>query len=297
MTIRCWPAAIAGLLLLPSLVQAAIAAPDIPLPNGRYTRWLEVRTLQGNVSREQPPNPPQMAKIGDRLERVGDRLATAPASEAGLALDDGIGFIKIAEDTILRVQEMRIDDKGGRITRLEVPKGTARLQIRRFTNPKSELTIESPAGIAGVRGTEFGVGITPSGRTSVATAQGSVATSAQGVTVLVDEGSYSVVVPGQPPTPPQSLESVNLRLGVQTLELANRNGALAARFIGRIHPVTSLSINGAIVDTDVAGRFDELVPLQSDRRFTAIVRSPVGEAQGYELTVTEEGWSRRFLQP
>jgi hypothetical protein len=73
---------------------------------------------------------------------------------------------------------MSIAPNNGRITRLLVPRGQVRLQLRPFTNPGSRMEIETPAGTSGVRGTEFGLNVQPDGKMAIATLEGSVATSA-----------------------------------------------------------------------------------------------------------------------
>jgi hypothetical protein len=44
------------------------------------------------------------------------------------------------------------------------------------------LEISSPSGVAGVRGTVFGVAVDPKGKTGISTLEGAVATTAKGQT-------------------------------------------------------------------------------------------------------------------
>ncbi|MEM9008762.1 MAG: FecR domain-containing protein [Cyanobacteria bacterium P01_F01_bin.86] len=167
----------------------------------RINRWLELRALSGVVSVLQNGQWSQ-AQLGQRLGNVGDGIRTGSGSLARLALDTQIGFVGLSEGTDLRITELSTAQRGGKVTKLDVKIGQARLFMRRLTNPDSSTEIRTPSGVMGVRGTSFGIDIQPNGRSAVATLEGSVASSAAGQSVLVEAGFQSLTFPGEPPSQP-----------------------------------------------------------------------------------------------
>ncbi len=246
----------------------------------RVNRWLEVRQVQGAVTLIQGQTT-RAARDGDRLQAAGDGVQTGANSTTVLAVDTGVGFVKVSEKTNLRVQQLEKLPDGGQITRLQITGGQARLQVRKFTNPSSRLEIQSPAGLSTVRGTEFGVSIQPDGKTGVATLEGKVAAIAQGASVPIVAGFQSLVVPGEAPTPPTPLrEDTSLQL--QLLESIGNN---QARIAGRVDVVNLVLVNDQPLSLDRNGEFDVRVALPRDRRIQATVTTPLGSKQLYELAV------------
>ncbi|MGJ3253683.1 MAG: FecR family protein [Elainellaceae cyanobacterium] len=259
-----------------------IALADLPI-QVRVDRWLEVRQVNGTVAFRPTNQRASPAQVGNRLQRVGDAISTAARSGSILAVDTNIGFIDVSENTLVRLQELRTTSDGGKITRLQIPQGQARLRVRPFTNDSSELEIETPAGWSGVRGTEFGIAVQPDGKMGVATLDGSVITRAQGETVDVDAGFQNLTIPGEPPSPPVPLEGrgdPSLRLRVLTTPDNE-----TATIIGQIDPVNLLIIEGLSQTVDPDGRFDVSVPLPPSRRIEAVVITPLSLRQAYELAV------------
>ncbi|MEO0801532.1 MAG: FecR family protein [Cyanobacteria bacterium J06642_2] len=263
---------------------SVLAAPDeVTLPSSRATRWLEVRRVEGEVTHQGRDLEVSPAILGERLTQTGERLTTGAQSSALLAFDDGIGFARVTEETEMAVTQMDVSAGQGKITRLSVPRGNVTLQIRRFTNPNSRLEVETPAGIAGVRGTVFGIGVSPTGKMAVATQEGAVAAIAQEQTVLVEDGFYSLVVPGQPPTPPRELTG-SLELEVEQLGTVEPDSTEAGgRIVGRVDPVNAVYLNGEAIEIGLDGNFDNVFPIRDDFRLDVVVRSPLGGEERYEL--------------
>ncbi|MGF1512342.1 MAG: FecR domain-containing protein [Elainellaceae cyanobacterium] len=256
-------------------------AQQLTLPQAE--RWLEVQEMQGSVTfREAQTQRP--ARLGDRLQSRNSGLTTAALSASTLALDSNIGVVQVAENTSLRVSGLRALRDGARVTSLRVDRGQARLQIRRFTNPNSNLEIETPAGTAAVRGTDFGVAVTPVGKTSIGTESGAVEAQAQGVSVMVNPGFASVIVPGEPPSLPIPIDRA-LQLRVGPLEQDGGRVILS----GHIDPSNTLLINGEIVETRLNGRFRVSLPtLPRRRRARVAVQNPLGDRRNYSLVLRSE---------
>ncbi|WP_199305653.1 FecR family protein [Pseudanabaena sp. FACHB-2040] len=223
----------------------------------------------------------QAARVGTRLQAVGDTVRTGSGSSTVLAVDTGIGFVSVAENTAVRVEQLQTAPNGGKITRLRVTGGQARLQVRPFTNGDSRLEIETPAGVSGVRGTTFGVSVHPDGKTGVATLEGSVVTAAEGQSVAVNTGYQSLVIPGEPPLPPTPLTD-NTQLDLRVLVAVNNQ---TVRVAGQVDPVNLLLIADTPQLVERNGQFDIRVPRPQNQRIKAVVITPLGAKQTYELAV------------
>lgn len=277
---------------------APVSAQEVlTLPRSRPTRWLEVRELNGTTSARHGGTNWHTARLGDLLLLQGDGIRTGENSEASLSFDDGIGSVRVFEESRLEILTLTTDAEGGKITEIDVPEGTARFQIRRLNRPTSTLTIQSPAGIAGVRGTDFGVGITPMGRTAVATFEGAVVAEAEGISVDVDDGTYSIVIPGEEPTQPDSLSGADVDLGIFNAELVAGAPVPTAQMEAKVFPINLVYVNDEVVETDVSGVFTVEAILDDLQMFLVEVRSPSGEAQSFQIEVTETDWTRTHVLP
>jgi hypothetical protein len=267
------------LVLIGLLLSVTVSAAQ-PL-QVRVDRWLDIQQIAGNVTYLTPQRS-LPARLGMRLQTVGEGVSTAVNSRTVLGVDTGIGTIQVAERTSLRIRELQLLPTGGRVTRLQVASGQARVQVRRFTHPDSELEIETPAGLSGVRGTVFGVTVHPDGKMGIATLEGAVNTAAQGKSVLVDAGFQNLTIPGEPPSPAVPIEAAQASL---QLRLLTAVGSSSARVVGRIDPVNLLKVQGQQQVTDRNGDFDLTVAMPSSRRIEVAVTTPLGTQQVYELAV------------
>ncbi len=280
---------IAGSLLTASLLffaaSPALRAQDITIPERRAPRWLEVSELSGEVTFGSTTTESLRVQLRQRLENAGDHLSTGSGASAILSFDTEIGQIRLSDNTTVEITTLTTTPTGGQVTRLAVPQGTASLQIRRFNNSTSALEIETPAGVAAVRGTEFGVGISGSGKTAVATNDGAVATTAAGETVLVSRGFYTTVIPGEPPAPPRSLADSNLWLELEPLRASEAGITIS----GRIFPANSLTVNGLSLEIEAAGTFSDTVP-NTGQSVQLTVQSPLGQQAQYAIPLAIDGW-------
>ncbi len=240
-------------------------------------RWLEVRSFTGTVLLETERGR-SSARTGVRLRVAGDTLQTMNNSTAVLAVDTGAGFINLSENTILRVKRLKTIASGGRLTRLQVLSGQARLNIYPYTNPDSGLEVEKPAGWSGVRGTEFGVVVRPDGTTTVTTLEGRVEVGAQQQSVMVDGGFQSLIVVGEPPSPTVPMTE-NTQLDLRRMERIGRTVYLT----GTIDPANLLLIEETAQSIEPSGNFEITLPAPDSSRITAVVITPLGKTQEYEL--------------
>lgn len=268
------------------VASAAITAAVLlrPIPNSvaaslrvEAGRWLAVRQMTGKVLYQNGRGFRQ-ATTGLKLRAVGDTIQTGDRSSTILDLDTSIGFIKVAEKTTLRVKQLQALPNGGRVTQLDVTGGQARFQVRPFNHRSSRLEVVTPAGISGVRGTEFGVVAQESGKMGVATLTGSVVTTAQGKLVAVNARFQSLVMPGEPPDPATPLKD-DPSLDVTRFSLIANCQAIVS---GQTDGVNFVLINDLPQNTDREGRFETTVPI-TNNQFRATVITPLGKRQDYRF--------------
>lgn len=247
----------------------------------RVNRWLEVRQVSGNVTYLRGGSS-RRAKVGDRLQTVGDGLRTESNASVRLAVDTDVGFVTIQEKTTVQIQGLQVASDNGRITRLHVSGGQIRVQVRPFTHRGSRLEITTPSSVSGVRGTEFGITVQPNGRTGLATLEGRVVSSAQGTSQLVLAGYQNLTLPGKPPEPPVLLQddpSLDYRWQVVV-----ENNIRKLRLIGKVDPVNLVYVEGKPQLTDRNGQFQVLFVPRSTPTYRVEVRTPLGRTQAYVLT-------------
>jgi len=269
-----------GLLALSTLL-ITILSPTwglLPLPTRADSgRWLQVERVAGEVTVLTPTR--RAARVGDRLAAIGQGMSTGPQASANLQIDGSIGTVAVAQNTDMTIQQLSVLPNGARVTVLDVPRGQVRLQVRSFTNPNSRLELHSPSGVAAVRGTEFGISVDGTGKTSIATAEGQVVATAQNASVALDPGLVSTIEPGEPPTAPRRLDrELDIRWETQARQ-GNR-----LRVACYVDPANTLLIDGQEVIISRTGYFEGTLPLVSTgRAVTFTVRNPLGEARPHPV--------------
>ncbi|MEE3716106.1 FecR family protein [Tumidithrix elongata RA019] len=248
----------------------------------RTDQWLQVEQVRGAAVVRNRDGIHQ-AQFGDRLQDVGDEISTGNNSSVVLRVDTAIGFVQVAENTTLRIYSLQMASDNGRITQLQILRGRARLQVRKFTNFGSRLEIFTPTGVSGVRGTQFAVGVDPRGKTTVATLEGRVMTEAQRQGVLVGARQQNFTIPGEPPSPATVLNN-NPQLYyevIRNVKGSNRQVWLS----GKIDPTHMVTVNGIPQSTDRLGRFSVPFPATSHIRAEVIVTTALGNRRVYEITL------------
>lgn len=256
----------------------------------RVNRWLELRNASGSVESFKSGQW-QRAQLGNRLGTVGDGLRTGRGSLARLAVDTQIGFVGLSENTTLTVTRLENTPGGGKITELTVPRGQARVFVRPFTHPGSSFEIRTPAGVNGVRGTDFGVSVQPSGRAALVVEEGGVSSAAEGESVLVSTGFQNYTIPGEPPTEPMPITE-DPSLDIRRLDFLRRNGEKIFLLEANTSVVNTLLIEGETQEIQVdrdnreVGIVSLALPVPKDSRsIEVIVTTPLGKQQIYDVVV------------
>ena len=120
-------------------------------------------------------------KTGRRTELaspvfMNDRINTAVNSKVSFAFDDA-STLSLGENAKVSITKHIYDpDQELRQTVVQVSLGAVRFVVTKSTSKDSTFEVITPAGIAGVRGTEFVVFVEPSGKTNFVGLEGSIET-------------------------------------------------------------------------------------------------------------------------
>jgi hypothetical protein len=268
---------VSGLLVI---IEPLLAQEEIDV---RVDRWLQVQSLSGDV-RFFTSNTSRPARVGDTLSTAGDGVRTGGRSSCTLEVDVGVGTITLRENTELSVRTLAYAPDDGRITHLRVPQGSVSLNLRRFTNRGSELEIETPTGVGGVRGTEFGLIVHPDDdRTAIATREGDVFAAAQGTTVDVPAGFQTLIRLGEPPLEPIPIPDepeFDYRID-ETV----RNNLRYLTLVGQVNPINQVYVEGELVDLSETGEFQYEVLARYGIRVEVRIVTPLGDVASYDISL------------
>ena len=277
-------------------------------------RSLEIREIRGTVTFKG-----RQAVVGDRLLVPGDEIITGPNSTARLAIDNNIGIVEVAEKTAVKISSLS-GAGGEKDTAIFVSLGRVRLSIGKTaaTTPAANTStiippnqiaslntfsglgklnqiaqqkssartapvrVETPEGVAGVRGTSFGVSVGPDGKTSVSTIEGAVVVSGRTDSeVVVNAGSATTIFPQTPPVAP----SASRRLAQLKVRSLFRLSGDIYRLSGQINPIDLIYVNDEAIKIDRNGNFNIQGILPPSRRLKIVVRGPSVRERHYSLAV------------
>jgi hypothetical protein len=147
-----------------------------------------------------------------------DIVNTQANGRARVSLDDG-SVLNVGSDSSMKVVK---HDAGAQQTDLEVTVGKIRAQAQKISQPSGKFEVHTPAGVAGVVGTDFYVSY-ENGVMNVTVFEGFVKVcNLAGVCVVVKAGQFTTVRNGDSsgPAPPNqaSLSSLSDAVASTTLE-------------------------------------------------------------------------------
>lgn len=168
-----------------ALAQTAPAGPD---PQGK------VVALSGRVE--------HTAAVAERWTPArmlqplltADRVRTLEASRASILFVDETQ-VKLNAGAVLTIRQ--VHSAGGPTSTMELQRGEAWFRTK---NPRSGLTIQTPAAAAAVRGTEINLRIGGAGDTVLTVVEGAAEFFNPQGTILVNAGEEGTALPGQAPT-------------------------------------------------------------------------------------------------
>ncbi len=277
-------------------------------------RSLEIQEIRGTVTFKGRP-----AVVGDRLLAPGDEIITGPDSTARLAIDNNIGIVEVSEKTAVKISDLS-SSAGENDTAIFVSRGRVRLSIGKTAAPTASantstiippqqiaalntfsgiaetsqiaqqkkyprtapVRVETPEGVAGVRGTSFGVSVGPDGKTSVETIEGTVEVSGRTDSeVVVTRGNATAIFPETPPVAP----SASPRLAKLKVRSLSRLSGNIYRLSGQINPIDIIYVNNETIKIDRQGNFKIQGILPPSRRINIVVRGPSVTERHYSIAV------------
>ena len=138
------------------------------------------------------------AEVGMSLE-PGDAIRTSDSSAAQITFFDG-STIELQAGTEIEVLALDIAaDAGATTITLQQTIGTTISRVTQLLDPASRYEIETPTGVAAVRGSIMVVHVGNGGTTWITNQEGDIWGIAQGVDLQVPQGRQCVILSGQPP--------------------------------------------------------------------------------------------------
>ena len=125
---------------------------------------------------------------------IAERVRTLEASRASILFIDETQ-VKLNAGAVLTIREVRRD--GAAASSMELQRGEAWFRTK---NPRSGLTVTTPAAAAAIRGTEINVRVGAQGESVLTVVEGSVEFFNPQGSIVVNAGEEGTALPGQPPT-------------------------------------------------------------------------------------------------
>jgi alpha-tubulin suppressor-like RCC1 family protein len=140
------------------------------------------------------------AQVGISL-KTGDGVKTGDSSTAEITFLDG-STIELEANTEIHILSLEISSEtGSKTITLSQIIGDTISRVTHLVDPESRYEIDTPTGVAGVRGSVMLVHVGEDGTTVVTNLEGEVYAVAQGVEVDIPVGQSYIITPGQPPKP------------------------------------------------------------------------------------------------
>lgn len=199
-----------------------------------------------------------------------DLVNTQANARARVALDDG-SVLNVGSDSSMKVVK---HDAGAQQTQLELTYGKLRSQAQKIAKPDGTFEVRTPAGVAGVVGTDFYTAFdATTGTMNVIVFEGLVKVcNLAGVCVIVKAGQMTSVRSGDnsAPLPPTQAALSTLMSAAQDTD----NGGRLSVGIQQAHHVSKGVIFGTIVLAAIPAVVVPLVVTHGNT--TATGRKPVG---------------------
>jgi VCBS repeat-containing protein len=138
------------------------------------------------------------AEVEMELE-VGDTIKTGDDSGAEITFFDGS---TMELETATEIEIISLDlacDTGVTTITLEQTIGTTISRVTKLLDPASSYEVETPTGVAGVRGSILIVTVGGDGTTLITNEEGNIYAIGQGVELQIPEGRTGIIVSGQQP--------------------------------------------------------------------------------------------------
>ncbi|MGQ0600155.1 MAG: DUF5666 domain-containing protein, partial [Anaerolineales bacterium] len=212
------------------------AVPTVTAPNPETAA---LQNANGNVEVQASDGTWQTASNGATV-KAGQRVRTGALSGVTLAFYDG-SRARLGPNSEVVVDTLNTQKSGARVIALTQVSGESDHEVAKASDPSSQYTVATPSGTGSAQGTAFHVSVTTINiRFDVS--EGAVAVSNVNVTVIVIAGHSTVIIIGQPPTPPmpritgegqvQEITPTAWRIAGQTLNVNESTLILGEPLVG-----------------------------------------------------------------
>jgi hypothetical protein len=161
--------------------------------------------------------------------------------------------IELKAGTQIEVAELAIADSGSTTILIKQQIGETINRVKKLADPASRYEIETPAGVAAVRGTVMYVMVAENAETTVISQEGFISVIAQGVEVKVPEGTQCFIISGQPPSTPVPIPTPTPTPTPPPLS-GGGGGAPVVEPTGSAIAVAKASSNDASTSSDPSGQ-------------------------------------------
>lgn len=203
-----------------------------------------------------------------------DVVNTQASARARVALDDG-SVLNVGSDSSIKVVK---HDGGAQQTELELTYGKMRSQAQKITKTDGKFEVKTPAGVAGVVGTDFYVGFDNStGTMNVIVFEGQVKVcNLAGVCVIVKAGQMTNVRTNDTagPQPPVQAPLDTLVTAGTATDVVGKTGAGVPVGAHAINPLLVIGLTAVAVIPAI------VVPITTSHHTTNNGKPVVGPGQG-----------------
>jgi hypothetical protein len=199
------------------------------------------------------------AQVGMSLER-GDAIRCGDNSTAEITFRDG-SAIDLEAGTEIEVDSLACADTGPITLVIKQTIGSIVFRVTKVIDPASRYEVETPTGVAGVRGSAMWVYVIEDGTTWITNLEGDIWAVAQSVELQIPQGQQCIIRPDQPPKLVMVAASIFHTVGLKsdgTVVAAGDNSD------GRCN------VNGWTGIVQVSAGADHTVGLESDGTVVAV---------------------------
>src|SRR5437016_5069756 len=216
------------------LVLAVLLSWSMAVPSSGWADPQAAGQHAGEVSRVIPAV--NIARSGKTIPAAAktavnwqDLVSTQVNARARIALDDG-SVLNVGSDSSIKVVK---HDAGAQQTELELTYGKLRTQAQKITKPDGKFEVKTPAGVAGVVGTDFYIGFdTTTGTMNVIVFEGLVKVcNLAGVCVIAKAGQMTNVRSNDS-TGPQAPTQATLDVLVDAGTTTDAGGRVGVQNVG-----------------------------------------------------------------
>jgi len=198
-----------------------VASPDTPQRAGEVSRVIPAVSIARGAK--------SISASAKTAVDWQDVVSTQASARARVALDDG-SVLNVGSDSSIKVVK---HDGGAQQTELELTFGKIRSQAQKITKPDGKFEVKTPAGVAGVVGTDFFVAFdNATGTMNVIVFEGLVKVcNLAGVCVIVKAGQMTNVRSNDS-TGPQAPTQASLDLLVDAGTTTDVGGGVGVQNVG-----------------------------------------------------------------